>query len=350
MSISIRAGDREHFALVRESLASDGLHVAMVAHDRRRLQDYAAALAGALARDEGLRVEAYSPSRLEALIVDLTLHRFDAALSGISGTGRPRRAGQARSPGRPGCVLFIPDAQRLPRAEFLQLVRVASGTRGNGLRLVALFNCSQPAECNERIAAMGAQLARWDLDDDDDDDAIDAHRSERRGTPAGRSRQPVNSGKTAVGGRPARRSARSHARWPGKTAFGAALAASVVASVLAIATLLPGLSPMLPSGFPLLPSVQATAAEAPVLTRSGRVELAGTPGQAYPGVAGPTKPAPIGSAGVDDRDPGAGVGTGTGTGAVAHTALANESVQTDRAIQEHGAGSALRPTTEGATR
>ncbi len=165
MSIPVRARDEEHFAIVRDSLARDGLHVAMVAHDRDRLQSYAGTLARTLAGQRGLRVEAYHASRLESLVVDVMLNRFDAALSDISGNTRPHVQGLSASPALPGCVLFIPEAQSLPRAEFRQLLRIAAGLRRNGLRLVALFDASHPA-CDERIAELGSQVARWDLDDE----------------------------------------------------------------------------------------------------------------------------------------------------------------------------------------
>ncbi len=362
MSISIRAEDREHFALVRESLASDGLHLAMVTHDRRRLQDYAAALAGALARDEGLRVEAYSPSRLEALIVDLTLHRFDAALSRISGTGRPHRAEQRPAPGRPGCVLFIPDAQQLPRAEFLQLIRLAAGTRGNGLRLVALFNPGHAADCDERIAAMGAQLARWDLDDQAESvghfrsdrrmgDESGNHSGDRRGKVGGKlgadhradPDADPHADPHANRSRPAPGFARRRAGRPGKPTSAAAIATTIAASafaaVMLMAALLPGLSSMLPSGFPQLPSLQAVAVEAPVVTRSGRVELAGEPRQDYSAAGrqaadGPSAPPKAGGADVLDAAP----------------MPPTEPVPPAATVDGHDKRSALFSVTEGATR
>lgn len=85
MSSPIRPADNEHFSIVRESLSLDGLHVAMVGHDRRQLLDYAAALAIVLAEQDGWHIEKYDPHRLENLIVDLMLNRFDAALRTVSG-------------------------------------------------------------------------------------------------------------------------------------------------------------------------------------------------------------------------------------------------------------------------
>ena len=159
MPSPIRPADREHFSIVRESLSLDRLHVAMVGRDRGQLLDYAAALAVTLSEKDGWHVEKYEPDRLETLIVDLMLNRFDAALQTVSG----HRALPSRRP--PGCVLFIPEAQAIPRATFQQLVRLSAGTRDHRLRLVALFPGSSQA-CAERISWMGGQVARWDLDDD----------------------------------------------------------------------------------------------------------------------------------------------------------------------------------------
>jgi hypothetical protein len=131
----------------------------MVGRDRGQLLDYAAALAVTLSEQDGWHIEKYDPDRLETLIVDLMLNRFDAALQTVSGH---RASPSARSL---GCVLFIPEAQAIPRATFQQLVRLAAGTRDHRLRLVTLFSGSGQATW-ERISWMGAQVARWDLDDD----------------------------------------------------------------------------------------------------------------------------------------------------------------------------------------
>jgi hypothetical protein len=159
MPSPIRPADWEHFSIVRESLSLDRLHVAMVGRNRRQLLDYAAALAITLSEQDGWHIEKYDPQRLENLIVDLMLNRFDTALQTVSG----HRTSPSRRP--PGCVLFIPDALTIPRATFQQLVRLAAGTRDNRLRLVALFPSDSQA-CEERIAIMGSRVARWDLDDD----------------------------------------------------------------------------------------------------------------------------------------------------------------------------------------
>lgn len=278
MSTPVRAQDREHFSLVQESLARDGLHVAMVARDRRRLQDYAGSLARALAGQDGLRVEAYNPTRLESLVVDLMLHRFDAALSDISSTSRIQLAGLHGMASRPGCVLFIPEAHALPRAEFRQLLRIAAGTRRNGLRLVALFDASSPA-CDERIAEMGTQIACWDLDDDADADADagadrtawQARRSHDADAAsagfADRARIPAlpSLSLTSLSSIPrmSRRLAVNRGRW---------LAAAGVAAMLAL----------LPAMFPLTGEESTLAPQdARTVTRSGLVELAGEPRQDF---------------------------------------------------------------------
>ncbi len=278
MSTPVRNQDRKHVSLVQESLARDGLHVAMVARDRRRLQDYAGSLARALAGQDGLRVEAYNPTRLESLVVDLMLHRFDAALSDISSTSRVQLAGLHGTASRPGCVLFIPEAHALPRAEFRQLLRIAAGTRRNGLRLVALFDASGPA-CDERIAEMGTQVARWDLDDDADADAdADSDRAawqKRRSYEA----DPALAGFADRAHIPSLASLSlaslsSITRMPRRLAVnrGRWLAAAGVAAMLA----------MLPAILPLIGDTSMLAHhDARTVSRSGLVELAGEPRQDF---------------------------------------------------------------------
>lgn len=159
MSSPIRPADREHFSIVRESLSLEGLHVAMAGRDRGQLLNYAATLATTLAEQDGWHVEKYDPTRLEALIVDLMLQRFDAALQTLSDHARFPLAAR-----HPGCVLFIPDAQTMPAATFRQLLRLVAGVRDRRLRVVALFVGDRVNE--ETVAAMGTQVVRWDLDDD----------------------------------------------------------------------------------------------------------------------------------------------------------------------------------------
>jgi hypothetical protein len=132
----------------------------MIGGDRRQLLEYAGALAVMLSEQDGWHIEKYDPDRLETLIVDLMLNRFDAALQTLSG----HRSVPSRGPRR--CALFIPDAQSLPSAAFQQLIRLAAGTRDQRLRLVALFNRSEHS-FEDRISSMGTQIARWDLDDNE---------------------------------------------------------------------------------------------------------------------------------------------------------------------------------------
>ncbi len=249
MATPIRARDREHFEIVQQALAVDGLHVAISSADRDRLADYAGALARALASRYGLQVEAYQPGRLESLVADLMLHRYDGALSRISDA-----AGQTGLPGATdatACVLFIPDAQAVRLQEFAQLARVASGLRQ--LRLVAMFGGAMPVERDARLQAMGAQLARWDIDADDAHD-----------TP------PASAALPAAPDVPAGRAAASPRRTrPWITASAAAVAAASATAAVML-TVLPGGD----GGWP----ASATApSPAPTLTRSGTVELAGEP-------------------------------------------------------------------------
>ncbi len=240
MPSPIRPADWEHFSIVRESLSLDRLHVAMVGRDRRQLLDYAAALAVSLAEQDGWHIEKYDPQRLETLIVDLMLNRFDAALQTVSG----HRASPSHRP--PGCVLFIPDPLTIPRAAFQQLIRLAGGTRDHRLRLVALFPSGGQA-CEERISWMGSRVARWDLDDDADD----ARSPALFASTTGRTSKPVPNSKRY--------------RAPGRL-----LAAGAVASVLAVL-------PM------IWPAISDTQFELPMHSQSdgsdkGATALAGTLG------------------------------------------------------------------------
>ncbi len=274
MSTPIRAQDREHFSIVRDSLAIDGLHVAMVGHDRRRLQDYAGALARTLTLDNGLKVEAYQSRRLESLVVDLMLHRFDAALSGIAGPTRSRANGLAGATGQTGCVLFVPDAQALPEHEFRQLLRITAGIRNNGLRLVALFNESRQGDCDSRIAALGHEVARWDLDDDSRAAAPSAakHGTHHRMHAASTIHRFAARTLGVASARTPRRTGPA-GRW--------VAAAGIATSLVALTAMLPAFLPQPPSGWLALPGNSARAASAHVLTRSGKVELAGEPHQDY---------------------------------------------------------------------
>jgi len=246
MATPIRAQDREHFEIVQQALAVDGLHVAISSADRDRLADYAGTLARALASRYGLQVEAYQPGRLEALVADLMLHRYDGALSRISGPAGP--GGLHAGNDVTACVLFIPDAQAVRPQEFAQLARVASGLRQ--LRLVAMFGESAPFDRDARLQAMGAQLARWDLDADDIPEALPA------ATRSATARTQV-----------ARSDAAQRRSRPWLAASAAVTAATATAAVmLALYPRFDGSS-----------EPASAAATSQTLTRSGTVQLAGEP-------------------------------------------------------------------------
>lgn len=249
MAHPIPADDREHFAAVQQALAEDGLHVAMASADPAKLHAYAGELARAIAGTRGWHVEAYRASRLESVVADLMLHRFDAALSRISGSPSGRTRAAAQSPDPAGYALFIPDAQAMPLPEFKQLLRVAAGTRR--LRLIALFDDRRPLACAAHLRAMGTQVAHWSLDDEDEP----APASSRTG-PAARAHiaHIAHIARLPHPARPLR--------------LGAAGLAAAAALLLA-----------------LLPAAQwhpadghaGTTATASTLTRSGLVQLAGEP-------------------------------------------------------------------------
>ncbi len=240
MASTIPAHDREHFAAVQRALLDDGLHLAMVSSDRLQLTAYAGALARALAQAHGWRVEAYQPKRLEAIVAELMLRRFDAALSGISAPSPGLRSAQSHASEERGCVLFLPHAQALPLQEFDQLLRIAAGTRL--LRVVALFDGAASHETGLRLRALGERVACWTLDEDDDDPPPVPHRA------------PGTAGATLPAPRPSR------------LRTGGMLA---VAAVLLLA--------LLPAA-PWRPGQQAEHAGATsTLTVRGSVQLAGEP-------------------------------------------------------------------------
>lgn len=247
MAHPIPANDRKHFAAVQQALAEDGLHVAMVSADGAKLKAYAGALARAIAGRRGWHVEAYRASRLESIVADLMLHRFDAALSRISGASSGQIRSPSQAPEPPGYVLFVPDAQALPVPEFSQLVRIACSTQQ--LRLVALFDDSRPCACDAHVRAMGPRVAHWSLDEDGDEEA---DRAVERRVPFSGNR---------------------HARLPHLPRLVRPLragAAGLGAAALLLA-LMPA-APWHPSG-----DEPGTTAPAVTLTRSGVVQLAGEP-------------------------------------------------------------------------
>ncbi len=255
MATPIRAQDREHFEIVQQALAVDGLHVAISSADPVRLADYAGTLARALSSRHGLQVEAYQPGRLEALVADLMLHRYDGALSrisGVNGHGHAQAAAEATA-----CVLFIPDAQSVRLQEFTQLARVASGLRQ--LRLVAMFSGSIPSERDARLQAMGGQLARWEIDSGDAGDTDDARAAPPSFVATSRT-QTVHAAAPPRRARP----------W---IAASAAAVAAATATVAVMLTIYPG-----PDGGSAPASATAPLPlPAPTLTRSGTVQLAGEP-------------------------------------------------------------------------
>ena len=163
MSPSVPAADREQLSRVRASLAQHGFDLAMVARDRQHLLACAANLATELAEHGGWQVEKYDPHRLDTLLAELTLARFDSALRQLAD-----HAGAAGSAAWPTCLLFIPDAQNLSPNQLKKLLQLIHSTGHRRLRLVALF-VSDPAACEPQVAALGQHVARWYLDESPDD-------------------------------------------------------------------------------------------------------------------------------------------------------------------------------------
>jgi len=160
---SVPAADREQLSRVRASLAQDGFDLAMVARDRQHLLACAASLATELAEHGGWQIEKYDPHRLESLLADLTLARFDSALRRL--TDQALVAGSASWH---DCLLFIPDAHNLSVTELRRLLQLIQSTGHRRLRLVALF-VSDATACESKIAALGQRVARWYLDESPDD-------------------------------------------------------------------------------------------------------------------------------------------------------------------------------------
>jgi hypothetical protein len=184
---------------------------------------------------------------------------------------------------QPGCVLFVPDAQALPEGEFRQLLRIAAGIRNNGLRLVVLFNESRQGDCDGRIAALGHEVARWDLDDDPQaaEPSMAPHTVRQGGRVGPLWQRFTAQGRASASGSAAfssLRRARHASRW---------LAAAAIAASLATlpAMLPPSLSDALSAALPGMLTHPGSDANDPesahVLTRSGSVALAGEPHQDY---------------------------------------------------------------------
>ena len=167
MSPLVPAADREQLSRVRASLAQDGLDLAMIGRDRDQLSMYAAAVATGLAEQGGWHVEKLDPSRLETLLADLVLARFDGALQSLT-----EHAATARTRSPRAYLVFIPNAQDLPAAELRHLLRLMRGTGHSALRVVTLFTGSA-SSCEQKLSALGPKVARWYLDEAPGDEADD---------------------------------------------------------------------------------------------------------------------------------------------------------------------------------
>ena len=167
MSPLVPAADREQLSRVRASLAQDGLDLAMIGRDRDQLSMYAAAVATGLAEQGGWHVEKLDPSRLETLLADLVLARFDGALQSLT-----EHAVAARTRSPRVYLVFIPNAQDLSAAELRHLLRLMRGTGHSALRVVTLFTGSA-SSCEQKLSALGPKVARWYLDEAPGDEADD---------------------------------------------------------------------------------------------------------------------------------------------------------------------------------
>ncbi|MFZ9366985.1 MAG: hypothetical protein ACO25D_05390 [Burkholderiaceae bacterium] len=167
MSPLVPAADREQLSRVRASLAQDGLDLAMIGRDRDQLSMYAAAVATGLAEQGGWHVEKLDPSRLETLLADLVLARFDGALQSLT-----EHAATARTRSPRAYLVFIPNAQDLSATELRHLLRLMRGTGHSALRVVTLFTGSA-SSCEQKLSALGPKVARWYLDEAPGDEADD---------------------------------------------------------------------------------------------------------------------------------------------------------------------------------
>lgn len=167
MSPLVPAADREQLSRVRASLAQDGLDLAMIGRDRDQLSMYAAAVATGLAEQGGWHVEKLDPSRLETLLADLVLARFDGALQSLTEHAVTPRTRSPRA-----YLVFIPNAQDLSAAELRHLLRLMRGTGHSALRVVTLFTGSA-SSCEQKLSALGPKVARWYLDEAPGDEADD---------------------------------------------------------------------------------------------------------------------------------------------------------------------------------
>jgi len=167
MSPLVPAAAREQLSRVRASLAQDGLDLAMIGRDRDQLSIYAAAVATGLAEQGGWHVEKLDPTRLETLLADLVLARFDGALQSLTEHAATPRTRSPRT-----YLVFIPNAQDLSAAELRHLLRLMRGTGHSALRVVTLFTGSA-SSCEQKLSALGPKVARWYLDEAPGDEADD---------------------------------------------------------------------------------------------------------------------------------------------------------------------------------
>ncbi len=270
MSPLVPAADREQLSRVRASLAQDGLDLAMIGRDRDQLSMYAAAVATGLAEQGGWHVEKLDPSRLETLLADLVLARFDGALQSLT-----EHAATARTRSPRAYLVFIPNAQDLPAAELRHLLRLMRGTGHSALRVVTLFTGSA-SSCEQKLSALGAKVARWYLDeapgDEADDDLVLSAGERGASKPTASERAP--SKRTS-----SKRAVQRHAHYRQRRTVGAGLITygSLMLALMAGPALWPGadqLARLLP--FPASSDTSSSLAGVPVFmpaTVNGNYEI-----------------------------------------------------------------------------
>jgi len=271
MSPLVPAADREQLSRVRASLAQDGLDLAMIGRDRDQLSMYAAAVATGLAEQGGWHVEKLDPSRLETLLADLVLARFDGALQSLTEHAVTPRTRSPRA-----YLVFIPNAQDLSAAELRHLLRLMRGTGHSALRVVTLFTGSA-SSCEQKLSALGPKVARWYLDEapgdeaDDDDLVLSAgERGASKHTASERAPSKRTSSKRAV---------QRHAHYRQRRTVGAGLITygSLMLALMAGPALWPGadqLARLLP--FPASSDTSSSLAGVPVFmpaTVNGNYEI-----------------------------------------------------------------------------
>ncbi len=275
MSPLVPAADREQLSRVRASLAQDGLDLAMIGRDREQLSVYAAAVATGLAEQGGWHVEKLDPSRLETLLADLVLARFDGALQSLTEHAVTPRTRSPRA-----YLVFIPNAQDLSAAELRHLLRLMRGTGHSALRVVTLFTGSA-SSCEQKLSALGPKVARWYLDEapgDEADDDLVLSAGERGAS------KPTASKHTASERAPSKRTSskraeQRHAHYRHRRTVGAGLITygSLMLALMAGPALWPGadqLARLLP--FPASSDTSSSLAGVPVFmpaTANGNYEI-----------------------------------------------------------------------------